>query len=159
MAGADRSRADSAIIEALLLGRKIAQVAEDANVSERTVYRRLNNANFQTMLGQARAARQGRLSDVVAEYAYAAVAKVARYLVDDVNDPHLGMSAYQFHRCRLQATGQLFDLHAACRTSWRDEEVRRQAELLAQLERDVEDVKDAHYQGGPDGYGWPRAAG
>ncbi len=55
MAGGDRKNADGALITALASGATVAAAAEQAGVSERTVYRRLEDDSFRGQLAEARA--------------------------------------------------------------------------------------------------------
>jgi hypothetical protein len=55
MAGGDRNGADSTLVVALAAGQPVRQAAETAKVSERTVYRRLQDDAFRVALAQERA--------------------------------------------------------------------------------------------------------
>jgi hypothetical protein len=54
MAGSGRENADSALVAALAAGVTVPQAAEQAGVSERTVYRRLKSGTFRAKVDQAR---------------------------------------------------------------------------------------------------------
>src|SRR5215217_1429239 len=138
MAGSDRSRADPALILALASGKTVGDAAAEAHVSERTVRRRLHEPEFLQALGQARAARADRIADRSAEYLNAALGQLARYLLDDVTNPTMGMSAGTFHLRRMQAIAVLARLHLACRAIYRDEEIRELRATLESLEREVQ---------------------
>jgi len=60
MAGGDRSSADSALVAALAGGYTVAGAAARAHVSERTVYRRLDEAAFCQQITDARAELVGQ---------------------------------------------------------------------------------------------------
>jgi hypothetical protein len=60
MAGNDRSEADVVLAAALAGGATVARAAEEAKVSERTVYRRLEEAAFCQLVAQLRARMVGR---------------------------------------------------------------------------------------------------
>jgi hypothetical protein len=55
MADGDRTGADSALIVALACGQPVRQAGETADVSERTVYRRLQDEAFRASLARERA--------------------------------------------------------------------------------------------------------
>ena len=55
MAGGDRNGADSTLMVALASGQPVRQAAESADVSERTVYRRLQDEAFRMSLARERA--------------------------------------------------------------------------------------------------------
>jgi hypothetical protein len=55
MAGGDRNGADTTLVVALASGEPVRQAAETAKVSERTVYRRLQDDAFRVSLAQERA--------------------------------------------------------------------------------------------------------
>lgn len=65
--------ADDLLAVALAAGREVAQAATDANVSERTAYRRLADADFRKRVNELRAAMvdraSGRLADSMADAA------------------------------------------------------------------------------------------
>jgi hypothetical protein len=54
VAGGDRKNADAALITALASGATVARAAEQAGVSERTVWRRLQADDFRARLDMAR---------------------------------------------------------------------------------------------------------
>ena len=54
MAGGDRTRANSRLVELLAGGRTVEAAATEAGISERTVYRRLEDPEFRQQLGQLR---------------------------------------------------------------------------------------------------------
>jgi hypothetical protein len=147
VAGEGRRRADLALIGALLEGLTDVQAAERAGVSERTVYRRRNDPGFMAQLNQARAAAFQSITDRSAHIMPAVFAKLARYLVDDALDPHLGMTPNGFHARRLQATGQLIHLHFEARAAARDEEVRLLHEQVDLLEREVGVLRELIFPG------------
>jgi hypothetical protein len=163
MAGSDRSRADGALLEALLAGRTTGQAAADAHVSERTVRRRLNDPGFQRQLAEARAARYERVLDRTSEYVAAALTQLGRFLIDDANNPHLGMPPGQFYRLRLEAVRLLTGLYFGGRAAARDTEVLELRQLLEGLEREVATFRELYglqdQEGGVDaGHGWPQAS-
>lgn len=162
MPGGDRSRANFALIDALLSGRTVAQAAEDAHVSEPTVYRRLRDPSFQAALAEARTKRADRIADRAAEYLNAGLSVIGRYLVDDARDPHLGMTPAQFHLRRVQAVWILARVHLACRSVYRDEEIRQLRDVLEGLEREVSTFRELYglEGGGVDGQQqWAAPAG
>jgi hypothetical protein len=163
VSGGDRSRADLALLEALVAGRTTAQAAEDAGVSVATVRRRLNDPDFQGRLAKARAARYERVLDRTSEYVNAALGVLGRYLLDDATNPHLGMSPGQFHARRLEAVRLLIGLYFGGRGAARDEEVRELRELVEDLEREVATFRQLYgleEGGGVDAHdGWAPQAG
>jgi hypothetical protein len=162
VSGGDRSRANLALIDALLAGRTVAQAAQDAGVSAPTVYRRLNDPTFQGQLTQARAARYERITDRTSEYVNAALGVLGRYLLDDVTSPTLGMSAGQFHARRLEAIRLLVQLYFGGRVAARDEEVRELRQMLEGLEKELAVFRELYQlqdDGSSHGYGWPAPAG
>jgi hypothetical protein len=70
VAGGDRHGADSALVAALAAGKTVQESARAGHVSERTVYRRLEEPEFRHELSKARAAMvdraTGRLADAMA---------------------------------------------------------------------------------------------
>ena len=54
MAGSDRSNADGRLLAALAGGATVADAAGQASVSERTAWRRLNDAAFRARVDEAR---------------------------------------------------------------------------------------------------------
>jgi hypothetical protein len=54
VAGGDRARADLALIVALASGATVQEASTSTRVSARTIQRRLQDADFQTRLAQAR---------------------------------------------------------------------------------------------------------
>jgi hypothetical protein len=71
MAGGDRKNADSALVAALAAGLTVPKAAEQAGVSERTVYRRLKDGDFRAKVDQARteavSRTVGKLADLGTE--------------------------------------------------------------------------------------------
>ena len=54
MAGGGRQRANSCLVALLAGGRTVEAAATEAGISERTVYRRLEDPEFRQQLGQLR---------------------------------------------------------------------------------------------------------
>jgi hypothetical protein len=162
VAGGDRSRADSPLIQALASGMTVTRAADDVGVSERTVYRRLRDPDFQAGLAQARTQRADRIAYRAAGFLDAGLGQLGRNLVDDAVDPHLGMTAAQFHLRRIQAIWVLTRLHLACRSIYRDAEIRELRDVLEGLEREVSTFRELYglEEGGVDGQQqWAAPAG
>lgn len=77
-----RSTADPRLAAELLAGSTVADAADAAGISERTVYRRLNDPEFQGRLSEARAEFAEHVSDRLAEAASAAVDALVGMLGD-----------------------------------------------------------------------------
>jgi AcrR family transcriptional regulator len=71
VAGSGRQNADFVLVAALAGGRTVCDVAAAVGVSERTIYRRLESADFRRRVGDARAEMVqravGQLADASAE--------------------------------------------------------------------------------------------
>lgn len=108
MAGGDRSKADSALLAALAGGQTIRDAAAAARVSERTVYRRLDDPDFCRQIAAARdellARSVGRLADATG----AAVAKLVTLLEAESESVQLAAArAILEHSVRLREAAEL----------------------------------------------------
>ena len=54
MAGGDRRRADFQLVVLLAAGKTVVEIAKETGISERTIYRRLQDPAFRTRLAEAR---------------------------------------------------------------------------------------------------------
>jgi hypothetical protein len=81
VAGGDRRSADTLLVAALASGQPILEAARTAGISERTAYRRLQDARFRREVADARA---GLLAQAVGQLADATTAAVStlRALLD-----------------------------------------------------------------------------
>ena len=86
MVGSDRSGADSALLAALASGQSTASAASQAGVSERTIYRRLNDPDFRVQLDQVRAQMVERAAALLATASARAAVTLSR-LLDADSDP------------------------------------------------------------------------
>jgi hypothetical protein len=92
MARGVRRNADAALLAALAGGSTVADAARAADVSARTVFRRLQDPAFRSELEAARAATIERVGAMLADSATAAVS-VLRALLDPVIPPSVRLSA------------------------------------------------------------------
>lgn len=92
MAGGSRKNADTALVAALAGGATVEAAAKLAGVSERTVYRRLENAGFRRQVAEARAAMIERATAKLAEASTEAAATL-RALLDASSPPAVRLGA------------------------------------------------------------------
>jgi hypothetical protein len=83
VAGDGRKRADSVLVTALAGGATVADAAKRAQVGERTVYRRLADAEFQREVTQARSAMVAQSSGRLAALSLAAATTLGLLLKAD----------------------------------------------------------------------------
>ena len=113
MAGGDRRNADAALIAALAGGATVREAAGAARVGERTVYRRLEDAEFKRRVDEARA-----------ELLSGAMSRLSAATTDAVTTL-TGLLAAESETVRLGAARSILD--TALR--WRD-----QADLAGRLD-------------------------
>ena len=121
MAGGDRKNANGTLVAALAGGATIAEAAERGGVSQRTVYRRLEDADFRAAVQQARAELVTQAVARLAEAGGEAVATL-RALLGEGTPPAV----------RLGAARAVLELGTRLRES--EELERRLSELEATLE-------------------------
>jgi hypothetical protein len=80
MAGSGRKNADTALLAALAAGLTVSKAAAKAGVSERTAYRRLEDPDFRSRLGAARAAMLDRALGQLTEGSVRAAATLRKLL-------------------------------------------------------------------------------
>jgi hypothetical protein len=90
MAGSGRKNADAVLIAALAGGKTIRAAAETADVSERTVYRRLESAAFRSGISTVRAQMLSEAVGLLTSAASGAVATLMRLLTAESPSVQLG---------------------------------------------------------------------
>lgn len=90
MAGNGRQNADSVLIAALASGATVAAAAKQAGVAERTVYRRLEDADFRRQVHEARGEILARTVGTLAEATTRAVSTLCELLEAEAEPVRLG---------------------------------------------------------------------
>ena len=90
MARNGRKNADPHIIAALAAGKCVRTAAEECHVSDRTIFRRLQDPTFRKAVDEARAEMIGRATGQLSDAATEAVATLRRLLTSSSDTVKLG---------------------------------------------------------------------
>ena len=97
----------SRVIDLLLTGLPVTQVARMSGVGRRTIYDWLDDQAFRDHLQERRREVSGRVADDLAELGRLAVAVLKNYLADDGTDPYQSRERVKLARDLLGELGMI----------------------------------------------------